>query len=395
MNRSALGTVLTLALACVCALPAGRAAAFRPHRPPATVAPSIATQRPSPLSSPSPQPTLAPQQSARVDQLVNRTMSGQHLAGLSLAIVRDGNVLYANAYGYRNIESGLAADVTTLYEIGEITQEFTATAILLLRQDGKLSLADPVMKYLPDLPRGAGITLRNLLNHTSGIPDYTNTPEFKRRRGQDVAPFEIVTTVRGMPLQFSPGTQYSFSNTNYVLLGMIVEKAGGIPYGDFLYERIFKSLNLNNTAYNASATNTPEFATGYFNANGNLKPALPADLRWAFSAAGLVSNVLDLAFWDAALMSGRVIDPADRNAMLTPIVLNDGRALPHAFGGNLLTLNGHKESAQGGTRPGFSTENAVFPDDRLAIVLLSNTENFRGQALIKDIFSIFYPPKPR
>ncbi|MBC5824481.1 MAG: serine hydrolase [Candidatus Eremiobacteraeota bacterium] len=350
------------------------------------------TAQPLPRSaiqpSASPAPTLAPDRIRQIDTLAARELASRHLPGMSLAIARNGTVVYANGYGYRNLESRLGADPATVYEIGAVTEQFTAAGILLLAQDGKLSIDDRLSKYIPDFPHASDVTLRNLLAHTSGIHSYTATAEYKRRQLDQVTAAEILATVRNAPLDFAPGTRFAPSPTDYILLGLVIEKVSAESYGEFLYDRFVKSLSLNATAYNGSATQSPEFATGYAYTNGRLRPATPIDLAWGYSAAGLVSTALDLAAWDAALENGKVLAAGARASLFGRTVLADGTPLGYGFGVNGISVDGRPAFEERGSRPGFSVQNMTFPADRLSVVIMTNGDGFDGSPLAKRIFSL-------
>jgi CubicO group peptidase (beta-lactamase class C family) len=369
------------ALIVVCAGATPQARARRHVNPPPTAAPASAPRTPAPVVVPSPPPSLSAPQISKIDQLVHKAMVDQRLPGLSLAIARNGGVAYAQGYGYRNSETHDLAQAATLYPIGQLTHQFTAVGILLLQQDGKLSLDDPLARYLADFPRGSQITLRDLLGHTSGLHDYTALPGFGSRASQPASPAAIAAAVRSLAPDFPPATGWSNSRTDGVLLGLVIEKVSALSYRDYLYQRILKPAGMSASGYSELLANSVQFATGYTLSSGRLRPALPWDLSWGYSAAGMVSNAPDIALWDAALLEGNIVSAGSLSQMFGAVTLKGGVRQPHAFGADISAPDGRREVSAAGGWPGFSAYNALFPDNRLAIVILTNRDNFSAQAL--------------
>jgi CubicO group peptidase (beta-lactamase class C family) len=245
-----------------------------------------------------------------VDDYIEKQMQLQHVPGLSLVVVRDGKVIKARGYGLSNIETKTHATPETVYQLASVTKQFTATAILLLVQDGKIGLDDPVKKYVEGTPETWGnITVRHLLIHTSGIKDYLN--ELHEGSREDTTPEKIIGLVTGLPLNFAPGEKYSYSNTGYVMLAMIVNKVSGRPYDGFLAERVFKPLGMNATRRSSLDDIIPNRAAGYAWAGAEWQnsPYLNPTL-WDNGDGGMLSTVLDLAKWDAALYGDAILKDA-------------------------------------------------------------------------------------
>lgn len=339
-------------------------------------------------SGPSTSTTLTGPLTAKVDTLVKATMQHQHLPGLSLAIARDGAVLYARGYGYRDLAHRIPADSATVYNLASNTKQFTAAAVMLLVQDGKVRLDDTVSRYLPEFRYGARITIRDLLTHTSGIPDYADLDNLPHR----ATARQFVDLVRNAPLDFAPGTTFEYSNTNYVMLGMIVEQVSGWSFSEFLSQRIFDPLHMTGASTRVIPASQPDGALGYtFDGKIVLAPQTPDDLGYGDGTVN--ASVLDLVKWDAALDGGGVVDAASWHAMSeSPLHTGYGPREGYGFGLDLAALYGHREVSHEGFNVGFASVNATFPDDHIAIVALSNGDPFDEDLLVKRLFAMLIPP---
>ena len=359
----------------------------------------------APVQSPVPAPTeqlpmITPQMTLHIDSAVSAALTRQHVAAVSLAIVENGEVVYAKGYGVRDIDSGARADEQTIYPIGSNTKQFTAAAILLLQERGRLNIEDPVAKYVPDAPHGNEITVAQLLGQVSGLPDYTQTPEFGKYSSKEVTPNEMLATVRDAPLAFKPGTNWQYSNTNYLLLSMIVVAASGQPYQTFMLDNILRPLNLSTATFDTNTTTFPDEARGYTAfAMGALHGAPRTDYSWFQGAGDLMMSAVDLAKWDIALDSGSVVSPTSFNRMSTPKTLPDGTSTGYGYGlgaGNQFL--GHQIVGHLGGFSGFISEDLTVPSDRVAVVLLSNSDTFNPVPIAHDILATIYgqplPHKP-
>ncbi len=318
----------------------------------------------------------------RVDTYIRSEMSKRRIPGLSLAVVEGGRLRKARGYGLADIELRVPATPDTVYQIGSMTKQFTAAGIMLLLQAGKTSLGDTIHKYLPDLPVAwRGVTLRHLLTHTSGIKDFADLADTGGERGRDYTKAQVIALVSGAPLEFQPGEKWSYSNTGYFLLGMIIERVSGRPYGDFLRERIFHPLGMAATRLNDLNEIVPNRAAGYVLRNGGLYNGQPVSPTHTYAAGGLLSSVVDLAKWDAALYTERLLRRSSLEQMKTSAVLSNGQLARnnifnnyYGFGWFLGEIGGHAYSDHGGVIPsGFTSDIIRFPDDRLTIAVLTNT----------------------
>ena len=216
------------------------------------------------LADDKPRPPGKAEATADVDAYVQRLMTKRHIPGVSIAVVKDGEVVLAKGYGLANVELGVPATENTVYQLASVTKTFTATAVMMLVQDGKLTLDDKITERLADLPKAwEKVTVRHLLSHTSGIKSYTSLRDFGKTVRKDYAPRDLLELVSKEPLEFSPGDKWNYSNTNYFLLGMLIEKESGRKYGEFMAERIFKPLGMTNTRANDLHAIIPGRAQGY------------------------------------------------------------------------------------------------------------------------------------
>ena len=309
----------------------------------------------------------------KVDDYLKSEMAHRRIPGLSVAVLRDGKVVRAKGYGLASVEVSVPATAETIYPIGSLSKQFTATAILLLVQAGKVRLDDPMGKYLADLPQTwQAVTVRDLLNQTSGIPEWVPDPD-KDPLLKAYPLAEIVRHAAEKPLAFLPGTSYAYSNTNYNLLAGIIEKVSGKPYGDFLQERLFKPLGMS-----ATGTYDPQEAVkgrsaGYDRSQGIVyNNVIFYDPSYLAGAGGLQSTVGDLVKWDVAVSGGRVLPVSVMSQAWTPPSLPDGAKTDYGMGWIRQTVNGHRIVWHNGAIPGAMAFLGRFPDDHLTIVILSN-----------------------
>jgi CubicO group peptidase (beta-lactamase class C family) len=335
-----------------------------------------------------------------VDTYIAEQMRDQHIPGLSLAIVKDGKIVKEKGYGLANVEWNIEATPRTVYEIGSITKQFTATAVMMLVEEGKVGLDDPIRKYLDGMPDAwKDVTVRRLLTHTSGIKGYTELPGFDKMTVLPTTPAGIVKAVSAEPLLFAPGSDWSYSNTGYVLLGMLVEKVSGQPWADFLRMRIFRPLGMDDTRVNDLTDVIPNRAAGYSLDGDQLRNAQVINMSWPFSAGALVSTVEDMAKWDAALYTEKLVKKATLEQMWTPVKLADGTTHDYGFGWGVDTVRGHKKVSHGGGIPGFVTFESRYPDDKTTVIVLTNTDRCDPGRIAGHIAALYVPglraPKPK
>jgi CubicO group peptidase (beta-lactamase class C family) len=357
----------------------------------AALLPALAVVAPGPTRAQIRTEAVPPAIAARIDALLEAAMVHQHLPGLAVAVERDGTVIYARGYGYRQLAQHARADEHTVYNIASASKQFAASSIMLLAQAGKLRVDDRLSRYFPDYKYGARISLREMLNHTSGIPDYTDLPNVPHNAG----PLEDFALVRNLPLAFPPGSRYQYSNTNYVLLALIVQKVGGEPYARFVTERLFRPTGMDGASIHRLPSGVPDGATGYTWDGKKIVavPRTPDD--FGFGDGDVNASVVDLMKWDAALDGGRVVDAASWREMTTiPKAQGETTTSGYGFGLELDELDGRRYVYHGGAQYGFKTVNSTLPDQRFAVVLVSNSDAFYQYWLIKQIIAMFYPPSP-
>ena len=341
-------------------------------------------------------------QAAAVDAVVEKAMETRQFPAASIAVVKDGTVVFAKGYGLSDVEKSIKATEQTVYQLASVTKPFTAMAILMLVEDGKLSLDGKITEILPGLPAAwAPVTVRHLLSHTSGIKSYTDVfGEKKVAESQVFTAEQILALVKDTPLAFTPGEKFAYCNTGYYLLGMIVEKASGKPYGTFVADRIFKPLGMTSTSLDDYADARPVRARGYSFDNGQTRPAAHTHPSQPVAAGALVSTVIDLAKWDAALTSRKLLKPASYDLMWTAMRFNSGAASHYALGWEVQPYRTRPRQSHGGGITGFSTFLARFPDDKVTVIALVNQSGGAGQALANGVAEIYVPalkanaPKP-
>lgn len=317
---------------------------------------------------------LVPQARAetdKVDDYVQAEMRKEKIPGLSIAVVRNGEVVKAKGYGLANVELGVAATPDTIYQSGSVGKQFTATLAMMLVEEGKLGLDDPVSKYLPSAPpTWRGITLRHLLTHTSGI---SNSLYQHLSMRQDFTEDELLQQIMAMPLDFQPGEQWNYSNPGYVTLGILIHKATGRFYGDLLREKIFAPLGMATARIISEADIVPNRAAGYRLVDGQLKNQEWVSPTLNTTADGaLYMTVLDLAKWDAALYTEKLLKRSSLDLMWTPAKLNGGKTVPYGFGWGVSDVRGHHVVSHGGAWQGFTMDLARYVDDKLTVIVMTN-----------------------
>ena len=347
---------------------------------------------------------VAGAQADKVDEYIEAEMRKQHIPGLSLAVVQAGKVVKMKAYGLANMELNVPATKSTVYQIQSITKSFIACGIMLLVEDGKIGLDDRITKYLTGLPEAwSDVTVRQMLTHTSGIPSFVQD----QGGGANIVAFaqktdsseQIIRWAAARPLKFAPGEGRKYSSTGYHLLGMIIEKVSGKPWGQFLHDRIFEPLGMSSTRVFSHFDIIPNRASGY-NHFGDVPvnglTFTPAIMESA--AGGLVSTAEDMAKWEIALETGRILKPSTLAQMAVPIKLkndsivqgNDGTR--YGLGWDLPTWEGHRVMAHGGDHvTGFTAIFARFIDDKLAVIMLTNLMPLDIGGITKRVAGFYVP----
>jgi CubicO group peptidase (beta-lactamase class C family) len=333
------------------------------------IAAGALTLEPPKKNSPTPLDTI--------DERVLGVMQRQHIPGLALGVYQVGSLLKAEGYGWANLETKEPVQPDTVFQLQSVTKSFTATAVMLLVEQGKLGLEDRLTNFVagcPDL--WSNITVRRLLTHTSGIKDFINEPTIPLNK--DITPEAVVASLDKLPLNFAPGEKYTYSNTGYHLLGMIIRKVTGKKWEDFLRERIFAPLAMRHTDINSATCSLPRRAAGYSWNNDTFQPGryiAPSILGYA--GGGMLSTINDLALWDAALHAHRILKPATQAQMWVHTRLNGGDFSTYGFGWQVNDYRGHRFLAHGGAHvSGFRSTFLHFHEDKLTIVVLANQFRF-------------------
>jgi CubicO group peptidase (beta-lactamase class C family) len=311
----------------------------------------------------------------RIDRIATQVLSQTGVPSASLAVVKDGKVVFAQAYGKSRLAPSVAATPDMRYSIGSISKQFTAAAILLLQEEGKLNLDDPLDKYVTGLTRGHEVIIRQILSHTSGYQDYwpedyVMTPMLKPESAQ-----QILDTWGAKPLDFEPGTQWQYSNTNFVIAGRIVESITGHPLMDFLTARIFRPLGMKSVWNSDEEQLTKADATAYYrHALGPLRVAPKEGRGWMFAAGELAMTAHDLALWDQSLIAQSVLKPESYKQMFAEVKLKDGKGTHYGLGVEVLDRDGHRSIEHSGEVSGFVSDNEVLVDDGVAVAVLTNQD---------------------
>ena len=290
-------------------------------------------------------------------------------------IVKGGTITYANAYGDARVQPRTKATPSMRYSIGSVSKQFAASAILLLAEEGRLSLDDRVEKFVPGLTRGSEVTLRQLLSMTSGYQDYWPQDYVMPGMLKPVTPDEIVARWAKIPLDFEPGTAWQYSNTNYVIIGLVVQKVSGQPLFDFLQQRIFSKLGMTTIQNIDEAALGPSDAARYTRvATAPVRPAPKEGRGWIFAAGELAMTASDLAKWDISLIQQSVLKPGSYRALETETLLASGAGTNYGLGVSVRMAGAHRLVSHSGEVSGFTAYNGVYPDDKLAVVVLVNLD---------------------
>lgn len=339
----------------------------------------------------------------RLDSIAGYWVQRHYAVGIVAAVVRGGDTLLLQAYGKADVEWDVPMSLDAMFEIGSVTKQFTAVAVLQLRDEGKLSLDDEITRWLPDYDmRGHTVTLRHLLAHTGGIADFTEAREFGGLSTNIRFPRDSAYVLqRRLAPQFAPGEAQIYNNAGFWLLGLVIEKASGMTYEDYIEQKIFAPLGMTRSMYCNSMENVPRRAHGYFVSRDSLiRRAWTVAHTWPFAAGSLCSTVGDMVTWLRALHRGRVLSPASYAEFITPARLNDGTPLRYSMGlqvgpdpSGLLYL-GH-----GGRGPGFWVEAGWYPEAQMAVVvMINNVGPLDPQEVVTDLADEvlgWTPPAPR
>lgn len=322
----------------------------------------------------------------QVDDYVKSAMEKQHIPGVSIAVIKNGKIVKTQGYGFANLELKTPVKPETVFKIGSVSKQFLATGIMILIQEGKLSLDDPVSKFLDGTPETwKEITIRHLLTHTSGI--VREAPGFNPLKIQ--SDIDVIKTAYPLSLRFAPGEKWEYCNVGYFTLAEIIHKVSGQPWDVYLNERVFKPLGMNTTRTTNMTSIIANRAGGYDWSNDRMENT---ENYLALRPSGaFLSTVLDLAKWDAALYNNQIIKSTTREQMWSPVKLNNGNTHPYGFGWELGKIGNHRIVRHGGSLPGFRADFTRFPDDQLTIVVLTNGDDANANLLAVNIADFYLP----
>ena len=327
-----------------------------------------------PLAARAQQPAPPPINVSQVDSIIRWHIADKQIIGISVGIMQNGKVVFARGYGAADVETARAVTPRTMFAIGSVTKQFTCSALLMLEEQKKLSMRDPVAKWFPQLTRARDITLLDLGGHLSGYRDYYPLDYVNREMAEPLSAEKIISRYATRPLDFEPRARYSYSNTGYLILGEVIEKVTGEPFPLFLSTRIFTPLALSRTRY-GMPSNDADVARGYTSfALAPQAPAEPEAAGWAGAAGNIWSTPSDLLAWDLSLLENRLLSPASYRVLTTPQRLTDGRSSGYGCGESVNDRGQAVTFSHGGAVSGFVAANTVVPGSRSALVVLSNSD---------------------
>jgi len=322
--------------------------------------------------------SLVSAQTDQIDNYIQFEMNKRQIPGLALVVIRGGKIIKMKGYGFANLEHDVPVKPDTVFELASVTKQFTAAAVMLLVEEGKVKAEDPISQYLPNSPeRWNDITVRHLLTHTSGLPDLENGFQALRKGGArlNYTTTQLYNAAKNDPMSFAPGERWQYSDVGYFLLGMIIEKASGQPYRNFLASRFFEPLGMASSSVLDQSVVLKNRAAGYTLRNGqivNIRRVIQVELP---SHYGIFSTVQDLVKWDNALAAGKVVQQSSLDQMWTPVKLNSGGSFLYGFGWGMEERRGHWMITHSGIT---GTEYTRFPDDKLTVIVLTNLGSHIG-----------------
>lgn len=331
--------------------------------------------------------TAQPDLEAKIDAYIQNVMKEQNVPGLSLAVVKQGEIIYAKGYGFANLEHQVPAKSETVFQLASVAKQFTATGVMLLAQEGKLKVDDSITKYFPDAPKEwQSMTIRHLLVHTSGIAGYPSDFDYRKDYSED----DFLDIMFKAPLLTKPGQTWAYSDMGYVLLGILIHKVSGQFYGDYLQEKVFKPLGMSATQVIDEAAIIPNRAAGYQMPDGKLQNQgwVAPSLNTTADGA-LYTTVLDMAKWDAALYTEKILPQKALEEMWTPTTLEDGSSQGYGFGWGIGNTEGHRFVGHGGNWQGFTSAIVRYLDDELSVILLDNINTINAEELAHAVAAFY------
>ena len=338
-------------------------------------------------------PCYAQETNKAIDDYVETEMTRQRLPGVSLAIVKNGQLVYAKGYGFANLEHQVPVKPLTIFQSGSVGKQFTATAVMMLVEEGKINLDEKISKYLGEVtPAWKDITIRHLLTHTSGLTDYPEDFDFRR----DYTEEDLLKRAQAITPAFKQGEKWQYSNLGYVTLGILIHKVSGQFYGDFLQQRVFKPLGMTNTRIISEADIIPNRAAGYHFVRNEVKNQDWVSPSLNTTADGaLYFTVLDMAKWDAALYGETLVKKSSLEQMWTPVKLNNNTTYDYGFGWFVTQMNGHRLIEHGGAWQGFTSYIGRYVDDKITVIVLDNLAGGNAGKIGRHVAAIYNPQLAR
>jgi D-alanyl-D-alanine carboxypeptidase len=364
-----------------------------PQAPASSAAPEFSASPPT--AGTEPMEVVGDLQSA-IDSIANATVDGGELPGISVGVWAGGKLVHLRGYGLAVLEGAAAATDSTAFRIGSIAKQITAAAVLRLEEQGRISVSDPISRYLADAPaHWEAVTIHHLLTHTSGIPSYTELEEWRSRSSEHLTIDQLIGFIRELPLEFEPGAGWVYNNSGYLLLGPVIERVSGLTYTQYIAEELATPLGLRETG--GCGEQDPGTAVGYRPGPDGFVPAAGNQLGGTFADGDLCSSARDLLRWTAALAEGRIVRPATYTRMTTRGMLSDGREFPYGYGFQLLHHEGAGRVVEhGGGVPGFVSSLAYYPEQDVIIAVLTNrgtnTAPLVKEAIARHVFADLRPP---
>lgn len=322
----------------------------------------------------------------KIEAIVQATIKNENLAGVAVCVVRNGKPEFCQAFGFADMKTKRPLTTDTPFQLASLSKQFAATSVILLVNDGKLTLEDPLSKHLNDLPNEwKQITVKQLLAHTSGIKNYTEYPNFRVDYQKDLSHAEMLAKVYSYPLDFEPGSAFSYSNSGYWMVGHLIEQVSGVGYGEFLKERIFDPLAMSSACLEPIQNSDPLRAIGHDYRAKKFRPATYNSPSWAYAAGGIVASINDLVKWDAAIDSHTLLSAEQQEILWAPQEVGN-RKTEFGLGWMLRPApEGKRFVLHLGNKPGFSASIARLVEDRLAIAVLSNRTHGDSSKILDEI----------
>lgn len=331
---------------------------------------------------------------AKIDQYMYATEKVDHFMG-SILVAQNGKIILAKGYGMANLKKRIPNTAETEFRIGSVTKQFTAMSILMLQAKGKLNVQDHICKYVSECPKDwKPITIYELLTHTSGIPNFTSFPNYRKLQIQQTTPTQLLNDFKSKPLNFKPAAKFEYSNSGYEVLGYIIQRISGESYRNFLQQHIFGPLGMKNSGYDSSHPTSRNHAKGYISTNNGYRPAQFVNMTVPYSAGALYSTVQDLYTWDRTLEASKMLPKPLHEQMFAPhVAIGKSGRVHYGFGWMITYEFGHKEYFHNGGIQGFTSVNSWFPNQHAYVIVLNNVTSHRVAWIAHELTAILFSKK--